>query len=85
MLSHAQHQAIKLVTGAQSRLCIPSAFLLLSRDAGHSQAFSLRDPCTLPAQPSTPGNIDLLDRSAPIPCKLSEVHLQLPRERCRSG
>lgn len=41
MLSHAQHQAIKLVTGAQNRLHIPSAFLPLSQDAGHSQAFSL--------------------------------------------
>lgn len=41
MLSHAQHQAIKLVTGVQNSLCIPSAFLPLSRDAGHSQAFSL--------------------------------------------
>lgn len=83
MLSHAQHQAIKLVTGAQSRLCLPSAFLLLSRDADTARLSLCVTPA--PHQPSTPGSIDLLDRSAPIPCKLSEVHLQLPRERCRSG
>lgn len=57
MLSHAQHQAIKLVTGVQNRLHIPSAPLLLSQDAGTARFSPWRDPHALPAHHSTPGNI----------------------------
>lgn len=84
MLSHAQHQAIKLVTGAQNRLHIPSAFLPISRMLGTARLSPWCDPCTIPAPPS-PAQYSWFDRSASIPCKLSEVHLQVPRERCRSG
>lgn len=83
-MKHIRRQAAKPVTGVWCRLRIPLCFpAALHRVVGTARLSPQHDPCILPACCGAAGNVFYI--SAAIPYKLSEVRLQLPRKRSRSG
>lgn len=84
MIRHPQRQAAKPVTRVQRSLRVPLCFpAILQRVVGTARLSPRCDPGALAACCGAPGN--MFYRWAAILRELSEVRLQLPRKRSRSG